>query len=59
MLLNKFFFNVNNFFIKNSLLCTENIDNCPIVHYILYSLIPEPFMTRGIRWKNSMKTVKK
>ena len=59
MLLNKKFFIVNNFFKKNALLCSENIDNCPVVHYILYSIIPEPFMTRGTIWKSLMKTAKK
>ena len=59
MHINEKFFIVNNFFIKNSLLCSENIDICPVVHYILYSIIPEPFMTRGKIWKNSMKTARK
>ena len=47
------------FFKKNSLLCTENIDKCPVVHYILYTEIPEPFMTRGKKWKQSMTSAKK
>ena len=47
------------FFKKNSLLCTENIDKCPVVHYILYIVIPEPFMTRGTKWKQSMTSAKK
>ena len=59
MHINEKFFIVNNFFIKNSLLCSENIDICPVVHYILYIEIPAPFMTRGKTWKSITKNAKK